>query len=175
MVNILVSDGSSVKNPGPGGSAYAVINTNSGKVIIKSYHCGSTTNNIMELSGMIYGLKEHKSIKIIYTDSMYVVNGINTWIKNWKRNDWKTAAKQSVKNMELWMQLDELISVARPHVRWIKGHAKITNTMSTFERLLIAVQHEVDVYARKSATEQRDFVNEFENLSWIDVHHELNI
>ena len=83
----------------------------------------------MELFAVISGL-EHFSkspqrvngLKI-YTDSSYVQQGITTWIKNWKKNGWKTASKQPVKNRELWETLDTLQSNLNVEWNWVKGHA----------------------------------------------------
>lgn len=71
----------------------------------------NTTNNKMELQGAIEGLKAVKNRNmrvILYMDSAYVLNGISTWINNWKRNGWRTKDKKPVKNVELWKELDEL-------------------------------------------------------------------
>lgn len=83
-----------------------------------------TTNNQMELTACIEALlaiKKQASIEI-YTDSQYVKNGITQWILNWKKNGWKTASKQPVKNMELWQKLDELNQKLQPNWRWVKSH-----------------------------------------------------
>ena len=79
----------------------------------------------MELIAVIEGLKsikENENIEIT-TDSMYVKNGINQWINNWKRNGWKTAAKKPVKNKDLWQQLDELVQNYSIKWIWVKGHS----------------------------------------------------
>ena len=60
---------------------------------------------------------------IITTDSQYVKNGINQWIVNWKKNGWKTAAKQPVKNKDLWIKLDELVQNNNVEWKWVKGHS----------------------------------------------------
>ena len=84
-----------------------------------------TTNNIMELKGVIEGLKQLKTkcnVKI-FTDSQYVVNGFNKgWIDSWQKNDWKTSAKKPVKNKELWMELLELTKKHNCEFNWVKGH-----------------------------------------------------
>ena len=83
----------------------------------------------MELFAVISGLEHFSkspqrvnSLKI-YTDSSYVQQGITTWIKNWKKNGWKTASKQPVKNRELWETLDTLQSNLNVEWNWVKGHA----------------------------------------------------
>ena len=85
----------------------------------------NTTNNQMELRACIEGLLAVKMPNIpieIYTDSQYVKNGITQWIINWKKNGWKTAAKQPVKNAELWIQLDEISQKLKPEWKWVKAH-----------------------------------------------------
>ena len=79
----------------------------------------------MELTSAIKALKyfELKNDLIIYTDSKYVKDGIESWIINWKKNGWKTSAKKMVKNKELWMQLDDLISKHNVTWKWVKGHS----------------------------------------------------
>jgi ribonuclease HI len=79
----------------------------------------------MELIAVIEGLKsiqENAHIEIT-TDSMYVNNGINQWIDNWKNNGWKTAAKKPVKNKDLWQELDELVQNYSIKWIWVKGHS----------------------------------------------------
>ena len=79
----------------------------------------------MELTAAIEALKYFKSKKDItlITDSKYVKDGIQLWIKNWRKNGWKTAAKKQVKNKELWIELDELIAKHKITWEWTKGHA----------------------------------------------------
>ena len=84
-----------------------------------------TTNNKMELRAVIEGLntlKEPCSVKV-FTDSKYVMDGINSWIHNWKKNNWKTANKKDVKNKDLWIQLDNLVSKHNIAWEWVKGHS----------------------------------------------------
>ena len=79
----------------------------------------------MELSAAIEGLailKEPCSVEL-FTDSKYVMDGITQWIQNWKKNNWRTAAKKDVKNKELWKKLDELISYHQVQWHWVKGHS----------------------------------------------------
>ena len=117
------TDGSCLGNPGPGGWGFVATN---GKDVAE--RCGgekNTTNNKMELTAVIKALtaaRKHSEVEI-HTDSQYVKNGMQSWIKNWKKNNWKTADKKPVKNQELWQQLDELASVIKIHWIWVKGHA----------------------------------------------------
>jgi len=85
----------------------------------------NTTNNQMELLAMIKALEKLKTDKYpveIWTDSKYVMDGITKWINNWKKNNWKTANKQDVKNKELWQKLDELMWKYNVKVNWVKWH-----------------------------------------------------
>ena len=119
----LFTDGACKGNPGLGGWGVLIKNSkilNELKVIQQQ-----TTNNRMELIAVIKGLKsiqENADIEIT-TDSMYVNNGINQWIDNWKNNGWKTAAKKPVKNKDLWQELDELVQNYSIKWIWVKGHS----------------------------------------------------
>lgn len=108
-----------------GGYGYILLDfENKKKKEAKAAYKG-TTNNIMELKGVIEGLKQLKTkcnVKI-FTDSQYVVNGFNKgWIDSWQKNDWKTSAKKPVKNKELWMELLELTKKHNCEFNWVKGH-----------------------------------------------------
>ncbi|MBQ2529598.1 MAG: ribonuclease HI, partial [Treponema sp.] len=92
----------------------------------------ATTNNRMELSAAIAALdaavknNDWRTRKIeVYSDSQYVKNGITSWIKNWKKNGWKTAAKKPVLNQDLWIALDELYGQLNIEWKWVKGHAGV--------------------------------------------------
>jgi ribonuclease HI len=119
----LITDGSCLGNPGPGGWAYIL---RSGKHKKEGYGCAShTTNNRMELTAAIEGLKNLKepcAVEIV-TDSQYVKNGITKWILNWKRKGWLTGEKKPVLNKELWIELDNLVSSHQATWQWTKGHA----------------------------------------------------
>jgi ribonuclease HI len=119
----IFTDGACSGNPGAGG--WGVILRH--KDIEKELSGGeaNTTNNRMELTAVIEALKALKTVCNItlYTDSKYVMNGINEWLPNWKRNNWKTANKKSdVKNVDLWTELDELIKPHEIRWVWVKGH-----------------------------------------------------
>ena len=79
----------------------------------------------MEMTAVIEALASLKRTcdVVLYTDSEYVKNGITTWIHGWKARGWKTAAKQPVKNVELWQRMDALSQLHRIEWRWVKGHA----------------------------------------------------
>lgn len=124
----IYSDGGCSGNPGPGGWAFTLKADNTFE---KECSGGSraTTNNRMELTAVIEALKASAPYQpekiVINTDSQYVKNGITQWIKNWKRNGWRTSAKAPVKNKELWIALDELNSKLPVEWKWVKGHAGI--------------------------------------------------
>jgi len=85
-----------------------------------------TTNNRMELMAAIKALEVIKSSTIdidLFTDSKYVMSGINEWIKGWKLRGWKTANKKPVKNVDLWQKLDEVNAKHNVHWHWVKGHS----------------------------------------------------
>ena len=86
----------------------------------------NTTNNKMELTASIRALEAIKSSDInvdLYTDSKYVIQGINDWIEGWKAKNWKTANKKPVKNVDLWKQLDTLNQKFSVNWIWVKGHS----------------------------------------------------
>ena len=122
------TDGACSGNPGPGGWGVMIIALQAGKKIKELELCGGaeqTTNNRMELTAAIEALKalERPSKITIFTDSVYVKDGISKWLENWKKRDWKTASKKAVKNVDLWKELD-LACVNHEVVwKWVKGHA----------------------------------------------------
>ena len=136
----IYTDGSCLENPGNGGWA-AIIIDDEKKTQIKGSK-KNTTNNQMELLAPIEALKKiPKGSKIeIFTDSKYVKSGITEWIHNWKKNGWKTANKQEVKNKELWTELDLLTNELEISWNWVKAHStdKLNN--------------EVDLIAREAAS-----------------------
>ncbi|KAB2686649.1 ribonuclease HI [Brucella tritici] len=117
------TDGACSGNPGPGGWG-AILRWNGNVKELKGGEA-DTTNNRMELMAAISALsalKEPCEVDL-YTDSVYVRDGISGWIEGWKRNGWKTAAKKPVKNSELWQALDEARKPHRVNWHWVKGHA----------------------------------------------------
>ena len=119
----IYTDGSCLENPGNGGWA-AIIIDDEKKTQIKGSK-KNTTNNQMELLAPIEALKKiPKGSKVqIFTDSKYVKSGITEWIHNWKKNGWKTADKQPVKNKELWEELDLLNNEFEISWNWVKAHS----------------------------------------------------
>ena len=135
----IYTDGSCLGNPGNGGWA-AIIIENENKTHIKGSK-KDTTNNQMELLAPIKALKKipkGSSVKI-FTDSKYVKSGITEWIHNWKKNGWKTASKQPVKNKDLWTELDLITSEFDITWSWVKSHS------------IDKLNNEVDLIAREAA------------------------
>jgi ribonuclease HI len=133
------TDGSCLGNPGNGGWAFLVkkndiISSRSGFVL-------NTTNNQMELTAAIKAIEflDTNDVINLLTDGNYVKNGITSWIKNWKINNWKNSSKQPVKNKDLWERLDELNSTKSVNWQWVKAHS--TNNYN----------NQVDLLARQSA------------------------
>ena len=120
----IYTDGACSGNPGIGGWGVVILEKNKDEIILNGGQ-NNTTNNRMELTAAIEALKYFQSKKDItlITDSKYVKDGIQLWIKNWKKNGWKTAAKKQVKNKELWMSLDVLIARHNINWEWVKVHA----------------------------------------------------
>jgi ribonuclease HI len=121
----LFTDGACSGNPGPGGWAFILRQPATGREIERSGGERETTNNRMELRAVIEGLSTLKrpSIVELFSDSQYVLNGLNEWLDTWKRRAWRTAGRKPVKNQELWMRLDELRDVHELRFHWIEGHA----------------------------------------------------
>ena len=120
---IIYTDGACRGNPGPGGWGALIKFEGVEKEIFGGQ--ANTTNNQMELSAAIEGLSiltEPCNVEL-FTDSKYVMDGITQWIQNWKKNNWRTAAKKDVKNKELWQKLDQLITQHQVQWRWVKGHS----------------------------------------------------
>jgi len=120
----LYTDGACSGNPGPGGWAYILRHPATGKEIEGSGGEAETTNNRMELSAVIEGLRalRRRSRVLITSDSQYVLNGLKEWMDAWKRRGWKTADKKPVKNQDLWETLDDLRARHELRFKWIRGH-----------------------------------------------------
>jgi ribonuclease HI len=119
----IATDGACKGNPGPGG--WGVIIRMGDREKELSGGDPHTTNNRMEMLAAIRGLQAlNRPCRVtLVTDSVYVKDGITKWIHGWQRNNWRTAAKQPVKNIELWQELVEAIKPHRVEWRWVKGHA----------------------------------------------------
>ena len=120
--NNIYIDGSCLKNPGKGGSAMIQL-INEKRVIVFSEHFQETTNNRCELSALILALNINIKNKIIFSDSLYVVNGYNNWIHNWVRNNWKNSQKHDVLNSDLWKEILQLKNInSDTTIKWVKAH-----------------------------------------------------
>ncbi len=119
----IYTDGACRGNPGPGGWGALLIFGENEKEIFGGET--ETTNNRMELCACIEALDQlsRRCQVRVFTDSTYVKDGIQSWLRNWKRNNWKTAAKKPVKNRDLWEKLDQLSARHDIEWRWVKGHA----------------------------------------------------
>lgn len=122
MVVHIYTDGACSGNPGPGG--WGVVLHYGEKCKTLSGAVAETTNNRMELTAAICGLQAlKKACEVeLYTDSKYVMDGITTWISNWKKNKWKTAANKPVKNQDLWQELETELHRHTVKWHWVKGH-----------------------------------------------------
>lgn len=119
----IYSDGACRGNPGPGGWGVLLCYNGTEREL-----CGAvtdTTNNRMELLAAIMGLEALTcpSAVVLTTDSQYVKNGITNWLAKWKKNNWQTAAKRSVKNRDLWLRLDRACQPHRIEWQWVRGHS----------------------------------------------------
>lgn len=119
----MYSDGACKGNPGPGGWGVLLSIGAHEKSL-----CGGallTTNNRMELTAVIEGLKALKRACAveIYTDSVYVQKGITEWIHAWRQRGWRTSDKKPVKNEDLWRELEQLAQGHQIQWHWVKGHA----------------------------------------------------
>ncbi len=119
----LITDGACSGNPGPGGWA-AILRYNDHKRELFGFSA-HTTNNRMELTAAIEGLKAIKeSCEVeVVTDSEYLKNGITTWIHNWKKRNWLTAGNKPVVNQDLWQELEKEVERHKATWVWTKGHA----------------------------------------------------
>jgi ribonuclease HI len=119
----IYADGACKGNPGPGG--WGVLLRAGGREKELFGGEAQTTNNRMELTAVIEGLrslKERSSVRV-YTDSQYVQKGISEWIHSWKKRGWMTSDKKPVKNVDLWKILDEAAQRHQVSWHWVKGHA----------------------------------------------------
>jgi ribonuclease HI len=122
---VVYTDGACSGNPGPGGW---------GSVLLYNGHRRElsggeleTTNNRMELQAVISAMKALKRpCKVtIHTDSTYVMKGMTEWLVQWKKRNWRTAAKKQVKNVDLWLELEDALSPHNVQWRWVKGHSGV--------------------------------------------------
>tara|TARA_Y100000590_G_scaffold319937_1_gene362129 strand:- start:2119 stop:2565 length:447 start_codon:yes stop_codon:yes gene_type:complete len=126
----IYTDGACVGNPGPGGWAAVIIFDNKKEELFGGEKL--TTNNRMELTAAIMALEyfnenEKKQLSLkqvkVFTDSIYLKDGITVWINKWEKNNWKTADKKNVKNIDLWKKLQDLVKIIPVEWNWVKGHS----------------------------------------------------
>jgi len=122
----IYTDGSARGNPGPAGYGIVIIKDNKTKEL--GGRANHATNNQMEIKACIKALEYLKKNKInddieIYSDSKYVINGIESWIENWKKNGWRTAGRKDVLNKELWQDLDKLNKEYKIKWNYVEGHS----------------------------------------------------
>jgi ribonuclease HI len=117
------TDGACKGNPGPGG--WGALLTCNGEEREMFGGEASTTNNRMEMTAVIEALRALKrpSHVVLHTDSTYVMKGMTEWIRGWKARGWRTASKEPVKNVDLWMILDEEVARHEIEWKWVKGHS----------------------------------------------------
>ena len=135
MNKIIYTDGSCINNAGDGGWAWILIEDN--KVSKKDFNkVAGTTNNRMEMTAAIEAIKSNDDNLDIYTDSIYLKNGITIWIHSWLKTNWKN---NKIKNIDLWKELWNLVSSKNINWHWIKAHS--TNQFN----------NEVDILANRAA------------------------
>jgi len=120
---VIHTDGGCHGNPGPGG--WGAVLTSGPHRRELSGGAPATTNNRMELQAAIEALNALKwpCEVALHTDSKYVRDGITKWLAGWKRNGWRTKAREPVKNADLWRQLEAAVARHKVHWHWVKGHA----------------------------------------------------
>ena len=136
---VIYTDGACSGNPGPGGWGSILVYNGHRRELSGGEEL--TTNNRMELMAVIKALEALKRPCDItlHTDSVYVMKGMTEWLPQWKKRDWKTAAKQPVKNVDLWQLLDQAISPHRVHWKWVKGHSGIPENERADELARLAI------------------------------------
>lgn len=142
---VLVCDGSAIGNPGPGGFA-AIVKCGEKELVLTGGH-PATTNNRMEMSAAIEGLRALKTpcrVELV-TDSQYVRNGITDWLPKWQSNSWRGASGKPVLNQDLWHELEQLVQQHEVHWSWVPGHSPGKTD-----------QNRADQLARKAAREQAE-------------------
>jgi len=144
----LITDGACLRNPGKGGWACILRYGEFTREFFGSEP--HTTNNRMELTAAIEGLKRLKescAVEVI-TDSEYLKNGITTWIHGWKKKNWVTSDKKPVKNSDLWMELDSLVGRHETKWKWTKGHASHEDNNRCDELATQAAREQISSEAR---------------------------
>ena len=143
----IYTDGACIGNPGPGGWG-ALLRYEDGSIEEFGGYSPKTTNNRMELQAALETLKKLKDLPCdpkvkIKTDSKYLINGLTIWIKNWKKNGWRTASGKAVLNQDLWEKLD---SLRLPNVdfQYVKGHSGEMDN-ERVDKIAVSFSKEVDI------------------------------
>ena len=146
MIDIF-TDGACSGNPGPGGWG-AILKFGDTEKELKGGEA-HTTNNRMELMAAISALEAlTRSVRVhLYTDSTYVRNGITKWVLGWERNGWKTAAKQPVKNVDLWQRLQAACARHQVEWFWVKGHSGVADNELADELATRGLLEAIDAYS----------------------------
>tara|TARA_B100001778_G_scaffold330827_1_gene334015 strand:- start:34468 stop:34899 length:432 start_codon:yes stop_codon:yes gene_type:complete len=120
----LYTDGSCEPSSGIGGWAFILRFPEIGHEVKAAGRAEETTNNRMEMTAVIEGLKRlnKRCEVVVYADSKYVLDGLRSWLPAWKKNGWKKSDKKPVKNKDLWVVLDELKKAHKLRYNWVKGH-----------------------------------------------------
>jgi ribonuclease HI len=149
----LFTDGACSGNPGPGGWAFILRHVKTRTEKERTGGHPRTTNNRMELTGVIEGLKSlTRSSRVdLYSDSKYVIDGLRTWLDQWIARGWKTASKKAVLNADLWRQLDDLRREHAITLHWVRGHADHPEN-NRVDRLAVAAieEHRQDPVAKST-------------------------
>jgi ribonuclease HI len=143
----IFTDGACRGNPGPGGWAALMRQDTTEKMLSGAEP--ATTNNRMEVMAAIEALRaiQRPSRIRLTTDSEYLRQGVTSWVKRWKLNGWRTAAKQPVKNQDLWVLLDSLVGTHEIEWCWVKGHSGHAENERVDEAANVAID---DLLARRS-------------------------
>ena len=142
---VIFTDGASTGNPGPGGYGVVMLHGASRKELSGGYSC--TTNNRMELMGVITGLRsiKRKLPIIIYSDSQYVVRAVEQgWARRWRSRGWMRTADERAENADLWAELLDLLDSHDVTFRWVKGHASNPEN-ERCDRLAVGAAHRKDL------------------------------
>ena len=136
---VIYTDGACSGNPGPGGWGSVLIYNGHRREL--SGGDAETTNNRMEMMAVIQALETLKRpcVTIIHTDSVYVMKGMTEWIGEWKKRNWKTAAKKPVKNVELWQRLEKAVNSHDVEWKWVKGHSGVPENERADELARLAI------------------------------------
>jgi len=138
---VIYTDGACSGNPGPGGWGSVLLYNGHRREL--SGGDAETTNNRMEMMAVIQALETLKRPchVHIHTDSVYVMKGMTEWLEQWKKRNWKTAAKKPVKNVELWQRLEQAISHHQADWTWVKGHSGVRENERADELATQAIPH----------------------------------